>query len=93
MVGGVLSTTRLLRKAALVHSEDIGDGTSYVFTLEPDDIDTSQCVVEVSENSSKVIVAPKIEKDPDGTGNQVRITFDSNDVPSSNQYKVTVVGL
>lgn len=90
---GVLSSARLLRKAALVVTEDIGDAVNNVFTLTPANINTSRCVVEVSENSTKVIVAPKIEKDPDGSEDKVKITFDPSDIPTSNQYKVTIVGL
>jgi len=90
---GVLSSARLLRKAALVYAEDIGDGVNNVFTLTPTNIDTSQCVVEVSENNNNFIVAPKIEKDHDGAKDKVRITFAAADIPAANQYKVIVVGL
>lgn len=83
----------MLRKSAFVHYETIGNGVDTVFVITTTDIDTSNCVVEVSEDSTKVIVAPKIEKDHDAAGDKVRITFDASDVPTASQYKVIIIGL
>ena len=87
---GVMSTTRLLRKAAQVYETTIGNGADVSFTLTPG-FDTQDCIVEVSVASTGVVVAPKITKDFNGS-TQVKVEFEAGDVPAANQYRVIIVG-
>ena len=87
---GVLSTNRLLRKAAQVYETTIGNAGDISFTLTPG-FNTEKCIVEVSKVSDGEVVGPKITKNVTG-GTQVTIAFAAGDIPTSNQFRVVIVG-
>lgn len=87
---GVLSTARLLRTSASVFETTIGDASNISFTLTPG-FGTQSCVVEVSVAATGEVVAPKITKNFN-SGTQVKIDFDTGDIPSSDQFRVVIIG-
>ena len=79
-----------MRKSSPLYYRDIGNNTDRIFIISPPGIDTGHCIMEITSESGNVF-AYQVEKDIDRDGNNIRITF--AEIPTVNQYKVTIVGV
>jgi hypothetical protein len=74
-----------------LYSTTIGDGSSLTYLITPG-MDTSKCLLQMSETATGKVVGGPDEIELGVTGNtQIRLTFLT--APTSNQYRVVVAGI
>lgn len=69
----------------------IGNGAAISFTITPG-FSTEACVVQVSNASTGVLVMPPKITIGYNSNTQVRLDFPTGDIPTTNQFRVVILG-